>query len=877
MIRDESRLGWWALVIMGWLAVLMPAAVRATEYTIGPPPAWVVATAPGVASTDEINQGSYGEVYLLADMQVLAGGQQRVTYHRLVTKAINASGVSAVANIEISFDPSYQTLVLHSINIIRHGHVIPKLATARIQVLQRETELEARIYDGAKTVNVFLDDVREGDTVDYSYSVTGRNPVFKGIDFGRYPLQFPVPVARLHARLLVPLDKQMYFSARNTAIKPAVSEHDGLRDYVWNVANPPVLKVESDAPFWYMPYAEVAWSEFADWAAVAHWARPLYQVPASLSPELQAQVDRIANTEKTSAGRMLAVLNLVQSDIRYLGIEMGQNSHAPNPPDLVYSRRFGDCKDKTLLALTLLDHLGIEAHAALVNVGLQRGLADMLPSPGVFDHVLVQARVDGKVWWIDPTRYVQKEDLAHLYQPDYGLALIVDPRTQGLTAMTRPDAASSGRQLNVVFDAHAGFDKPVRYTLETAITGMYAEAMRARLSATNFADVEKGYLNFRAMRYPHITLAAPLQIKDDEAANRIVVKETYTIADMVSPSDDGKRSLVPIFLPEITQALREPSATVRKSPLRLLYPEDVNQHTEIVLPGNWPLKPGAITVDDPAFHFEQTVLVDGARVVMLDHYQALTDQVDAQDMPRYVSDLARAREGAGYELWWRKGAAATAGIIAKPSGLDRMNWPLAMLTLAMFGFWTWLAVAVYRYDPPPSDDDGDKRWFGIGGWLLLFALGLLLRPLLYGATLMHLANAMSFDRWSQLTTYGSHAYNALWAPLLLLELAHASGQFVFSWLLLLLFFRHRSSFPRVVLLTMITGVVLNVVDVSLASLIPAIKATPQGHTRLVESIIGAAIWTAYLLQSRRVKATFVRRRVVSASLPPMQAGEQVSL
>ena len=873
MIRDKSRLGWWALVMMGWLAALMPAMGRTAEYTIGPAPAWVVPTAPGVASPDEINQGSYGEVYLLADMQVLAGDQQRVTYHRLVTSAINASGVSAVANVEISFDPSYQTLVLHSINIVRHGHVIPKLSTARIQVLQRETGLEARIYDGAKTVNVFLDDVREGDTVDYSYSVTGRNPVFKGLDFGRYPLQFPVPVARLHARLLVPLDKHLNFAARNTAIKPVVSEHGGLRDYVWNVANPPVLQVESEAPSWYMPYADVAWSEFADWAAVAHWARPLYQVPASLSPELQAQVDRIANTEKTSAGRMLAVLNLVQSDIRYLGVEIGQNSHAPNPPDLVYSRRFGDCKDKTLLALTLLDHLGIEAHAALVNVSLQRGLADMLPSPGLFDHVLVQARVDGKVWWIDPTRYTQKEDLAHLYQPDYGLALIVDSRTQGLTPMTRPNAASSGRQLNVVFDARAGFDKPVRYTLETAITGMYAEAMRAKLSATNFSDVEKSYLNFRAMRYPKIKLAAPLQIKDDEAANRILVKETYTIADMVSPSDDGKRSLVGIFMPEIAQALREPSATVRKSPLRLLYPENVNQHIEILLPANWPLKPSGTTIDDPAFHFEQTAIVDGSRLVIHDNYQSLADEVAAQDMPRYVSNLARAREAAGYELSWNKAAAATTIAIAKPSGLDRVNWPLAMLALGMFGFWTWLAIAVYRYDPTPSDS-GDNRWHGIGGWLLLLAFALLLRPLIYGSALMHLANAMSFDRWSQLTTYGSHAYNALWAPMLLLELVHASGQFVFSLLLLLLFFQHRSNFPRVALLAMVTGVVVHVGDMSLASLIPSIKSNPQDNARMIEGIIGTAIWSAYLLQSCRVKATFVKRYRVSA--PLLQAAEQVS-
>jgi hypothetical protein len=534
--RDESRLGWgvftrlkanwWPLVMLGALAALTPFTGRAAEYTIGPAPAWVVPAPPGTASAAAASQGSFGEVYLLADTQVLASDQLHVMYRRLVVNAVNASGVNLVANIQIRFDPSYQSLVLHSINIVRNGHVIPKLATARIQVLQREAELEAQIYDGTKTVNIFLDDVREGDTVDYSYSTSGRNPVFKGQDFGTELLQFPVPVARIHSRLLVPISKHIHFATRNTSIKPTLSQHNGLLDYVWDVANPPVLKVENDAPFWYMPYATVTWSEFADWQAVARWAQPLYQVPDTLSPELQAQVDRITKAEQTPAGRMLAALRLVQGDVRYLGVEIGQNSHAPNPPALVYARRFGDCKDKTLLLLTLLEHLGIEAHAALVNTALQRGLGDLLPSPGVFDHVLVQARIDGRVWWIDPTRYPQKADLTDLYQPDYGLSLIVDPATQGLTAMPRADAGASARHLDVLFDARASFEKPVRYTLETTTTGMYAEAMRTRLSSTNISDVEKSYLNFRATHYAHIKLAAPLQVRDDEAANQIITKET---------------------------------------------------------------------------------------------------------------------------------------------------------------------------------------------------------------------------------------------------------------------------------------------------------------------------------------------------------------
>jgi transglutaminase-like putative cysteine protease len=847
----------------------MPLKGRAAEYTIGPAPAWVIPARPGTISLAAASQDSFGEVYLLADTQVLASNQQYVAYRRLVINAINASGVNAVANIQIRFDPSYQTLQLHAINIVRNGHIIPKLASARIQVLQRESALEAQIYDGTKTVNIFLDDVREGDTVDYSYSTSGRNPVFKGQDFGAVLLQYPVPVARIYSRLLVPGGKRINFAERNTSIQPTVHQRNGLLDYVWDVANPPALKLESGTPFWYMPYAEVTWSEFADWQAVAGWAQPLYQVPETLSPELQAQVDRIAKIEKTPAGRMLAALRLVQGEVRYLGVEIGQNSHAPNPPALVYARRFGDCKDKTLLLLTLLQHLGIDAHAALVNTALQRGLADVQPSPGAFDHVLVQARIDRRAWWIDPTRYPQKAGLGELYQPDYGLALIVDSQTEGLTAMPRADAGSSARQENVVFDAHAGFDKPVRYTLKTTTTGVYAEAARARLASTNIADVEKSFLNFRATYYPHIKLAAPLQIKDDETENQFATNESYTIPEMVQPSSDGKQRVAEFLLPDISQVLHEPPETVRKSPLRLIYPHDVSQRTEVLLPASWPLKPQSTVIDDPAFHFEQSTIFDGSRLVIIDRYRALTDEVPAEDMPRYVGNLARARAVVGYQLVWSNQAStgkATTPTVA-PSGFDRTNWPLVLLALASFGFWVWMATNTYKYDPEPNSVY-DKRWVGISGWLVLLTIGLLIRPLIYAKNLWDLAGIMDIGQWSRLTTYGGHAYNAMWAPALLLELINTSGQLVFSSLLLLLLFKHRSNFPRTAIWVLISGAVVHIVIVSLVAMIPNIKTGPQVPTQAAINLVGAVLWSIYLFRSERVEATFVRRyrTAVSAAL-----------
>jgi transglutaminase-like putative cysteine protease len=874
LTRDRGRPEWGAVAAWrraGFLMALLigglaaPVFGHAAEYTVGPVPAWVVPVAAGVSDAIQISKSSEGVAYLLTDTQVLAGEHERVRYRRLASTALNASGVDSVANIEIPFDPSYQALVLHSIDIVRNGHVIPKLATAKIRVIQRETELETRIYDGTKTANVFLDDVRVGDTIDYAYSVSGRNPVFKDADFGTLPLQFGTPVARIHVRLLLPLGKPVTVTAHHTELKAAVTEHDGLRDYVWDVVDPPTLTVESGAPDWYSPYAEIAWSEYPDWASVAQWALPLYQPPTKLSPELQAEGDRIAKAQSGQTGRMLAALRLVQGEVRYLGVEIGQNSHAPNSPALVFARRFGDCKDKTLLTLTLLDRLGVEAHAALVNTGVQRGIADVLPNPAAFDHVIVQARIDGKTWWIDPTRSIQQADPAQVFQPDFGLALIVDSHTRDLTSMRRADAASASRTVNAVFDASAGFDKPVRYTVTTTTEGEAAEGLRTSLSSTNLGDVQKNYLNFYASSYPHITVAAPLQVSDDKASNRITTTESYVISDISSPSADGKHRFADIYKPDIAQLLRDPAVTIRKAPLRLTYPSNVSQHTEVLLPDAWPIQPESTTVVDPAFRFEQVIRIEGLKLIINDHYQALTDEVAARDMSRYLGNLARARGNVGYELSWVDPLATpSAPAMVRASGFDRMNWPVALLGLAMLGLWSWLAVAIHRYDPPPSSER-DDRWVGIAGWLIVLAIALVWRPVAFGSELLLVAKTISIDKWSLLTTYGSSSYNALWAPLLLFELAVASMELVLSLLLLRLFFQRRSSFPRVAILLLVVGVVLQMVDHMLAGLLP-IKYDPAKVVRIVQTTVGVLAWSTYLLRSRRVKATFVKR--YRMSVPP---------
>jgi len=876
--RVPRQWSWLCALLLCACAIAMPAfAAGKAGYEIAPTPAWVLPSEPGDATDAHLKQSSDGVSYLLVDNQVLATRDARVRYYRYVSRALNAKGVESAGNLSIDFDPDWQKVQLHAVRVLRDGRVIDKLAGARIEVIQQEKELDELIYNGSKTVQVFLQDVRPGDTVDYSYSTIGSNPVFAGREFGATDLQWGVPVARLRARLLVPDTMVLDVRTRNSTQQPLVSVHDGLRDYRWDMEHTQPLTVEEGAPDWYAPYAEAEWSEFHDWGAVVQWALPLYKVPDKLGPSLEAEARRIERAEPTPAGRMLAALRFVQQEVRYLGVETGRNTHAPNPPDLVWERRFGDCKDKVLLTMTLLRRLGVEAYPALVNTTMRRGIASRLPNPAAFDHVIVQARIGGRAWWLDPTRPMQEADADHLYQPDYGFGLVVAAGAHGLAPMKNAGSRSR-REVHVQFDARNQFSGPVGFRVVTVYEGGAAEAQRDELAGSSLDSVQQDYLQYYGDSYPGIRLAAPMRVSDDKRNNRLTTTESYAIANIAGEPDANGKHTVWIETPDVDELLSDPDVKLRKSPLLLKYPLEVSATTEVLLPASWAIDESDERVEDPAFTFHRRVHADPGktRFVIQDDYRSLSDEVSAREMPRYTANLAKARDDLDYSLTWsdalpappRPSAARTA---AKAGFVDRLNWALLLLAVFALALYSRFARRAWRYDPAPRGV-ADPALAGIGGWLWLYAIAVLLTPL---GVLRHLwmdLAAYGNSGWSTYAVFGGAHYHPLYAPLLLFELLAQLAMLVASLLLLRLFLARRSSFPRLVLAFYAFLACFQCVDLLLASGLPGHELGAQAMTKPLRALAGVALWTSYVLLSRRVRSTFVRRLAEPAvALPAASA------
>jgi len=828
------------------------ATLAAQEFNISARPNWVRAIELEVGAAVPLEQVNNGVFYLLSDVQDRVDGRDIVRYRHFASKAVNATGVEKIAQVEVRFDPAYEKLSLHTINVRRDGLLINKLNVANVRILQREKELEYKIYDGSKTANIFLEDVRVGDVVEYAYSVRGANPVFGGRHFGSFTLQWKSPVNRSYVRLLWPTSREIYFTHHRTDRRPRVREAGQYREYLWDQSVLKPVVVEDDTPDWYDPYPFVEWNEFKDWESVARWAVPLYARKGDGSPQLRAEIERIKLASADAKDQLLAILRFAQREIRYLGVEIGAGSHAPNSPDTVITRRFGDCKDKSLLVVTMLRELGIDAKPALVNTRINQGVNDLHPSPGAFNHVIVRAQIGENVYWVDPTRPSQKGTLATLYQPSYGSALVVDSATRELEVMK--NARPYKRIVRSFMDSSAGFNKPVPYTITTELEGESAEWLRNKIANQNSADFQNQRLNFYARFYADITVAAPIKFEDDEVANKLVMTESYVIKNFWPRDETKKRLEMNIYSHEVRDFSRAPKESIRTLPLAVEHPLDVTHVNEVLLPQKWTDSAETTKVDDATFSYEQNTTYKDKKLVMRERLQSLADHIQPTEMSRYTANLQKMRSAMGQSLFWNDEKSS-----ASPSMTTNVNWAVVLAGVCMLVAFLMLARRVYRYDPLGELPVVDSALRGFGGWLILPTIGVAVTPFVAVKSFMSSLSGFGLAYWNTITNTADAAYHLLLPLLLIFELTYYIALLVFSLLLIVLFIQKRRVAPLVFIGISAGSIIFTTIDLVCAMQLPSVAGSvgPKDWGDLAKQVMALAIWGTYFLRSHRVKSTFV--------------------
>jgi hypothetical protein len=163
----------------------------------------------------------------------------------------------------------------------------------------------------------------------------------------------------------------------------------------------------------------------------------------------------------------------------------------------------------------------------------------------------------------------------------------------------------------------------------------------------------------------------------------------------------------------------------------------------------------------------------------------------------------------------------------------------------------------------------EEQLRGIGGWLILLAINIVLLPM---SLVSHVAQAAQlFTKPAILAriTPGSSLYDAHWQALHVVE-SGGYGILILPTvaLIALFFFRHRF-FPVVCSAIMLCLVGLASTGVYLVFTIPTTTAFYRSTvtTSSVVRVVGCGLWIAYLWRSRRVRLTFVRECYPSPFFP----------
>ena len=543
-----------------------PAHGSPRGYEVRPVPPWVLRAEPEAVTPPGDDRARGGMIDELVDDQYRLGATTEHYAHR-VRRVVSSAGLENAGELEVEVDPSYEQLAIHGIHVVRGGTRIDVLGSSSPHAVQEDTGDERTYSDRVREVFV-VPDLRVGDVIDLEYTILGQNSVFDGHFVRSASLVAGLFAERLRVRLLVPTLRAHALATQVAGIALAPAERDLGADHelVWDRHHVSAPDFEGGAPAWFEAHPVIRWSEFASWGDVALWGMTLFdRAEQAADDQITARATEIQTAHKTPAEQALAALDFVQNEVRYLGIETGEHSHLPHPPSEILAQRFGDCKDKSLLLVRILGVIGIEARVALVNPDLGAHVADRLPSPLVFNHAIVRLRVNGKTYFVDPTRTYQAGPLEVRAALDYGRALVVEPGTTDLEVIPEVKPTEPTIESRSVYGVGAA---PAGATLavETTYRGGEADGERRALAEVSRAELQKRYLNFYSGDEPSIQVAGALEVKDDMAKDVLVVRETYVIPDY------WKTGEAHIDAESVRHSLKKPSTVRRTSPLAVPYP-----------------------------------------------------------------------------------------------------------------------------------------------------------------------------------------------------------------------------------------------------------------------------------------------------------------
>lgn len=302
-----------------------------------------------------------------------------------------------------------EVLYIHTLSVVRDGKVIDKLNDINVKVLDYVRDENQASFNDEKKVTVLIRDLHLNDifiietSTELKYQEDSiRNQFFRWIytypnsywAYGKYRFELKNETGQqlevnynyfrddegkiIEKEREIVENQKSYVIEKNSYIGEEPNELELLPfiDFTTQKTYPEITKTISDL---YQKFYQVDVTDFA-----ADFIAELDELP-SLQHKIRHAID------------------FVQKEVYYLYNEAEMDGHEPQPAEVTYNTKQGDCKAKTLLLKVLLDYLGVDSEFILVSYDRDIFLPVYAPSPFNFNHAILKINYENQVYFVDAT------------------------------------------------------------------------------------------------------------------------------------------------------------------------------------------------------------------------------------------------------------------------------------------------------------------------------------------------------------------------------------------------------------------------------------------------------------------------------------------
>ncbi|MBW2040357.1 MAG: transglutaminase family protein [Deltaproteobacteria bacterium] len=368
----------------------------------------------------------------------------------------------------------------------------------------------------------------------------------------------------------------------------------------------------------------------SNWDIFFSWWRGLIKGKTEPDEAIMRKVDEFIKGLNSRRAKIEVLFDFVKREIRYVSISLGKSGYEPTPAKEVFENKYGDCKDKSTLLISMLSAAGIPAHYVLIPTHYSGKLIKDIPFPFQFDHCIVAAEGKDGYLFLDPT--VEECRFGYLPACDQNRDVLIFKDHEVLFARTpveEPQASGKFSRQAIRIERDG--------SIEVSATDTYAgdfESFRRWFyinnSPTEIREMFENRVDWisagaKLIEYSH---SDPLNFKE-----QFYERLKYYAPDHCQRAQD----ILTFRIPGIWSICPESGKKERRYPLDIWRRDYRNHKVEITVPEGYKVYhlPKPIDLQCPYFEFRSSYSKEDGKVFYKQEFIQKATRISPEEYPSY--------------------------------------------------------------------------------------------------------------------------------------------------------------------------------------------------------------------------------------------------